>query len=157
MSDDRQMEQAFLSAIARSEASAQDVNASASNETTSGTEQSSCPSESCASLLFLPQAWGAQTSAPFLEHVWKAALQIAALLYVFLGVSLIADRLLSAIEVIASMERQVPVRLPSGRIVSISIPVWNQTVAHLTLISIATSAPEILVYKYSSAPQVWSL
>ena len=125
-----------LDANARASSNETTTSTSTSTSTSSSSQSSEgCPSESCARLLFLPEAWNASAEAPFLAHAWRAALSIAALLYVFLGVSLISDHLLSAIEVIASMERQVPVRLPTGRIVSISIPVWNQTVAHLTLIS----------------------
>lgn len=63
----------------------------------------------------------------------------------FLGVSIIADRFMSAIEVITSQEREVKVKLSSGEQTEITVRIWNETVSNLTLMALGSSAPEILL------------
>lgn len=65
----------------------------------------------------------------------------AVMVYFFLGVSIIADTFMGAIEVVTSRRRQV--RLKSGRFVTLRV--WNDTVANLTLMALGSSAPEILL------------
>ena len=60
------------------------------------------------------------------------------LLWFFLGVSIIADIFMAAIETITSKEKRVP-----GT--DITYKVWNATVANLTLMALGSSAPEILL------------
>uniref|UniRef100_A0A914MWA4 Sodium/calcium exchanger membrane region domain-containing protein n=1 Tax=Meloidogyne incognita TaxID=6306 RepID=A0A914MWA4_MELIC len=65
--------------------------------------------------------------------------------YLFLGVSIVADRFMSSIEVITSMERTVVVKrlgLPPAKV---KVRIWNDTVSNLTLMALGSSAPEILL------------
>merc|ERR1719163_610952 len=59
----------------------------------------------------------------------------------FLGVSIVADTFMGAIEVITSRRRQA--MLSTGRVITVRI--WNDTVANLTLMALGSSAPEILL------------
>jgi solute carrier family 8 (sodium/calcium exchanger) len=66
--------------------------------------------------------------------------------YLFLGIAIIADIFMEAIEVITSKTSQVDV-FDSGnkKIGTIDVPVWNPTIANLTLMALGSSAPEILL------------
>ncbi|EGB06591.1 hypothetical protein AURANDRAFT_28918, partial [Aureococcus anophagefferens] len=64
----------------------------------------------------------------------RAVLYLLGLLWFFLGVSIIADVFMAAIETITSKEKKVP-----------GTDVWNATVANLTLMALGSSAPEILL------------
>jgi solute carrier family 8 (sodium/calcium exchanger) len=78
------------------------------------------------------------------EYSWPQAVQALAyfcgLIYLFFGVSIIADVFMSAIEVITSRTREV---MLNG--VKVQYSVWNATVANLTLMALGSSAPEILL------------
>ncbi|XP_062844422.1 sodium/calcium exchanger 2a isoform X3 [Trichomycterus rosablanca] len=63
----------------------------------------------------------------------------------FLGVSIIADRFMAAIEVITSQEKEVTVTGPSGEKTVATVRIWNETVSNLTLMALGSSAPEILL------------
>lgn len=67
------------------------------------------------------------------------------LCYLFLGVSVVSDRFMAAIEKITAIEKSVVVRKPDGTKQKIVVRVWNETVANLTLMALGTSAPEILL------------
>merc|ERR1719277_632338 len=60
------------------------------------------------------------------------------MIYIFFGVSIIADIFVSAIESIANRKRQ---KLVDGRVETVKV--WNDTVATLTLMALGSSAPEI--------------
>ena len=98
-----------------------------------------------AELIILHKEWGAMLEDAWYVRLEKVMIHLIALLYIFVGVSVISDRFLEAIEVITSMERPVRVTLPNGRTVSIPVPLWNKTVADLSLISIGTCASEIML------------
>mmetsp|Transcript_41930 Transcript_41930/g.115634 ORF Transcript_41930/g.115634 Transcript_41930/m.115634 type:complete len:799 (+) Transcript_41930:59-2455(+) len=66
----------------------------------------------------------------------------AGLLYSFIGVSIVADIFMSAIERITSRKKRV--RIP-GTKRFVTKNVWNETVANLTLMALGSSAPEILL------------
>nr|XP_027197596.1 sodium/calcium exchanger 1-like [Dermatophagoides pteronyssinus] len=68
-----------------------------------------------------------------------------ALIYMFVGVAIIADRFMSSIEQITSQERDIIVRRPDGRKEIVSVRIWNETVSNLTLMALGSSAPEILL------------
>jgi len=80
------------------------------------------------------------------ERLWPARLKVVlygiGLMYCFLGVSIVADRFMSAIERITSKQRRV--RIP-GTTRHVTKQVWNETVANLTLMALGSSAPEILL------------
>jgi solute carrier family 8 (sodium/calcium exchanger) len=64
----------------------------------------------------------------------------------FLGMNIIADIFMGAIEVITSGKRiVVKADAYSGDFVQVKVPVWNPTVANLTLMALGSSAPEILL------------
>jgi len=81
---------------------------------------------------------------------WTFFLYLLALFYFFLGVSIIADVFMTAIEVITSQTHQIT-RVVQDRQtnkevdVTIEVRVWNETVANLTLLALGSSAPEILL------------
>jgi len=67
------------------------------------------------------------------------------LLFLFLGISVVADIFMEAIEVITSSTRKVEITDAYGNTHTIDDPVWNPTIANLTLLSLGSSAPEILL------------
>jgi len=71
----------------------------------------------------------------------RGILYAVGMAYCFIGVSIIADIFMGAIEAITSRRKQV--QLPTGKIVTRRI--WNDTVANLTLMALGSSAPEILL------------
>jgi len=91
---------------------------------------------------------GAGTVFPLFreEHAWdpglRAVLYILAMLYLFLGVNVAADRFVAAIESITSKKKRVRLK-STGRLVTVLV--WNGTVANLTLLALGSSAPEILL------------
>lgn len=68
-----------------------------------------------------------------------------AMCYLFLGVSIVSDKFMAAIEKITAIEKEVTVRKMDGTRQKIVVRVWNETVANLTLMALGTSAPEILL------------
>ncbi|XP_028299275.1 sodium/calcium exchanger 1-like isoform X2 [Gouania willdenowi] len=82
---------------------------------------------------------------PFPERVARAMVYFLGLVYMFLGVSIIADRFMSSIEVITSQERRVTIKKPNGEKVTATVRIWNETVSNLTLMALGSSAPEILL------------
>ena len=77
-------------------------------------------------------------------HLWSYEMQglvyLCALFYCFLGVQIISDVFMSAVEVITASEKTVH----SGD-EEYNVRVWNPTVANLTLMALGSSAPEILL------------
>uniref|UniRef100_A0A7E4UWF2 Sodium/calcium exchanger 1 n=1 Tax=Panagrellus redivivus TaxID=6233 RepID=A0A7E4UWF2_PANRE len=76
---------------------------------------------------------------------FRAFVYLISLLYLFLGVSIVSDRFMTAIEVITSQERAVKVKTANGGSSTVLIRVWNETVSNLTLMALGSSAPEILL------------
>ncbi|XP_021947335.1 sodium/calcium exchanger 3 isoform X1 [Folsomia candida] len=68
-----------------------------------------------------------------------------AMIYMFIGVSIISDRFMASIEVITSKEKEIKVKRPNGETQIVVVRVWNETVANLTLMALGSSAPEILL------------
>lgn len=79
------------------------------------------------------------------DRAARAVVYLAALCYLFLGVSIIADRFMAAIEVITSKEKEVVVKMRNGEKTVVSVRIWNETVSNLTLMALGSSAPEILL------------
>jgi len=68
------------------------------------------------------------------------------LMYLFLGISIIADLFMEAIEVITSTTERIEVWDKTGRKkFFVEQPVWNPTIANLSLMALGSSAPEILL------------
>ncbi|XP_057365028.1 sodium/calcium exchanger 3-like isoform X2 [Daphnia carinata] len=84
------------------------------------------------------------------EFTWsievRAFLYLFGLLYCFMGVAIIADIFMGAIEKITSTTRKVYLsRGDSQEPEVIEVRIWNDTVANLTLMALGSSAPEILL------------
>lgn len=85
------------------------------------------------------------------EYTWspgaRAFIYILGLLWSFLGVSIIADIFMGAIEKITSKTQKVKISDPKADdgYSEIEVIVWNGTVANLTLMALGSSAPEILL------------
>ncbi|XP_017695561.1 PREDICTED: sodium/calcium exchanger 2-like [Lepidothrix coronata] len=67
------------------------------------------------------------------------------MMYLFLGVSIIADRFMASIEVITSREKEITVTKANGETSVGTVRIWNETVSNLTLMALGSSAPEILL------------
>jgi solute carrier family 8 (sodium/calcium exchanger) len=68
------------------------------------------------------------------------------LAFLFLGVAVVADVFMEAIEKITSKEKKLSYKdQTSGEDVEIQVQFWNPTVANLTLLALGSSAPEILL------------
>ena len=84
------------------------------------------------------------------ENLWgtpiRGFLYILALLYIFMGVAIVSDIFMFAIEVITSKQKTV-VKWDEETQESVKreVLVWNETVANLTLMALGSSAPEILL------------
>eukprot|EP01065_Artemidia_motanka_P049856 TRINITY_DN8392_c0_g1_i2.p1 TRINITY_DN8392_c0_g1~~TRINITY_DN8392_c0_g1_i2.p1 ORF type:complete len:990 (+),score=311.48 TRINITY_DN8392_c0_g1_i2:33-3002(+) len=90
------------------------------------------------------------------ENLWwqelRAFLYLMTLLYLFLGVAIVADVFMSAIEKITSEKPQY-ITKPDGTMEKVldsdgepvMVKTWNETVANLTLLALGSSAPEILL------------
>ncbi|CAK9057164.1 unnamed protein product, partial [Durusdinium trenchii] len=72
----------------------------------------------------------------------RMVLYFMGLIYSFMGVSIVADLFMSAIERVTSVQRCVQIGT-SKRFRT--APVWNETVATLTLMALGSSAPEIML------------
>lgn len=79
------------------------------------------------------------------DKIARGAVYFLGMVYMFLGVSIVADRFMSAIEVITSKEKEVIVRKSDGTTTTVNIKIWNETVSNLTLMALGSSAPEILL------------
>ncbi|KAK5918616.1 hypothetical protein CgunFtcFv8_003365 [Champsocephalus gunnari] len=82
---------------------------------------------------------------PLGEQTGRAIVYFACLMYIFLGVSVIADRFMASIEVITSQEKEVTITKANGETTVTTVRVWNETVSNLTLMALGSSAPEILL------------
>ncbi|XP_008281266.1 sodium/calcium exchanger 2b isoform X4 [Stegastes partitus] len=78
-------------------------------------------------------------------QVARAVVYFVSLMYMFLGVSIIADRFMASIEVITSQEKEVTITMPNGETSVATVRIWNETVSNLTLMALGSSAPEILL------------
>eukprot|EP00238_Polyblepharides_amylifera_P002343 CAMPEP_0196592900 /NCGR_PEP_ID=MMETSP1081-20130531/74141_1 /TAXON_ID=36882 /ORGANISM="Pyramimonas amylifera, Strain CCMP720" /LENGTH=951 /DNA_ID=CAMNT_0041916723 /DNA_START=257 /DNA_END=3112 /DNA_ORIENTATION=- len=72
---------------------------------------------------------------------FRIILYALSLVYSFLGIAIISDVFMGAIDTITSQEKTVT--LASGE--KATIKYWNDTVANLTLMALGSSAPEILL------------
>ncbi|XP_075243077.1 sodium/calcium exchanger 1-like isoform X2 [Convolutriloba macropyga] len=79
------------------------------------------------------------------DKIARGLVYFLVLSYLFLGVSIVADRFMSAIEMITSQEREVVVKRPNGEETVVTVRIWNETVSNLTLMALGSSAPEILL------------
>ncbi|KAJ8250507.1 hypothetical protein COCON_G00224290 [Conger conger] len=97
----------------------------------------------CSKGVILP-AWEPQNPS-FGDKVARATVYFVALVYMFLGVSIIADRFMASIEVITSQEKEITIKKANGETTTTTVRIWNETVSNLTLMALGSSAPEILL------------
>ncbi|GMS79921.1 hypothetical protein PENTCL1PPCAC_2096 [Pristionchus entomophagus] len=109
-----------------------------------GGEKQCSVAKPCAPGLILP-VWQPQHGLSSMEKAVRAVIYLFAMFYMFFGVSIVADRFMSAIEVITSQEKSVKMKKVNGEQYTILIRVWNETVSNLTLMALGSSAPEILL------------
>jgi len=79
------------------------------------------------------------------DTVGRALVYFLAMAYLFLGVSIIADRFMASIEVITSKEKVVVYKSKNGEEKTTTVRIWNETVSNLTLMALGSSAPEIML------------
>ncbi|KJH46122.1 Sodium/calcium exchanger protein [Dictyocaulus viviparus] len=79
------------------------------------------------------------------DKILRGLIYFVVIAYCFLGVSIVADRFMSSIEVITSMERKIVVKRPGLDPIEVQVRIWNDTVSNLTLMALGSSAPEILL------------
>ncbi|KAK6291723.1 hypothetical protein J4Q44_G00375080 [Coregonus suidteri] len=79
------------------------------------------------------------------DKVARAIVYFVAMIYMFLGMSIIADRFMSSIEVITSQEKEITIKKSNGETTTATVRIWNETVSNLTLMALGSSAPEILL------------
>lgn len=75
----------------------------------------------------------------------RATVYFLGLLYLFMGVNIVSDRFMGAIEVITSQEKRIEVKDKNGDKQVVMVRVWNETVSNLTLMALGSSAPEIML------------
>ncbi|EDV48316.1 sodium/calcium exchanger 3 isoform X2 [Drosophila erecta] len=98
----------------------------------------------CSVGLVLP-LWMPQRNISVGDRLIRGFVYFVLLIYLFVGVSIIADRFMAAIEAITSIERAVVVKGPNNTKQVMHVRIWNETVANLTLMALGSSAPEILL------------
>lgn len=71
---------------------------------------------------------------------------LCSMLYTFLGIAIVADIFMRAVENITKKKKVVKrFNVEKEAFEEVSVPVWNQTVANLTLMAFGSSSPEILL------------
>nr|AAB52920.1 Na/Ca exchanger [Doryteuthis opalescens] len=100
--------------------------------------------ETCRNGLIVPR-WNPVGNLSVGDKLARATVYFVLMFYLFLGVSIIADRFMAAIEVITSKEKDVVVKKPDGTTTVVNVRIWNETVSNLTLMALGSSAPEILL------------
>ncbi|XP_059810808.1 sodium/calcium exchanger 3 isoform X23 [Hypanus sabinus] len=79
------------------------------------------------------------------DKIARVIVYFVAMIYMFLGVSIVADRFMASIEVITSQEKEITINKPNGETNTTVVRVWNDTVSNLTLMALGSSAPEIML------------
>jgi solute carrier family 8 (sodium/calcium exchanger) len=98
----------------------------------------------CEEGLVLP-LWLPNTNLTWGDRFGRGLVYFCGLIYLFIGVSIVSDRFMAAIEVITSKEKEVVVKKTGCEDQIVVVRVWNETVANLTLMALGSSAPEILL------------
>jgi len=109
-------------------------------------EEKNCTREAdkCRDGMLFPR-WTPDSNLSTGDKAARAIVYFSALVFMFLGVSIIADRFMAAIEVITSKEKEVTIKLPNGETTIVNVRIWNETVSNLTLMALGSSAPEIML------------
>jgi solute carrier family 8 (sodium/calcium exchanger) len=77
----------------------------------------------------------------------RAVLYFIFLLYLFLGIAIITDKLMSSIETITSKKQKIRYPDPGekDKYLIIEVRTWNDTIANLTLMALGSSSLEIFL------------
>ena len=67
------------------------------------------------------------------------------LFWMFLGIAVVADIFMEAIEVITSKSEIIKIPDGDGNMIHVEKMFWNPTIANLTLMALGSSAPEIIL------------
>ncbi|GCC27800.1 hypothetical protein chiPu_0006226 [Chiloscyllium punctatum] len=120
------------------------VDADAPGPTSSPKQNKSCVgSYECKQGVILPIWYPEDPSLG--DKIARVIVYFVALIYMFLGVSIIADRFMASIEVITSQEKEITINKPNGETSTTLVRIWNDTVSNLTLMALGSSAPEIML------------
>lgn len=77
---------------------------------------------------------------------WMAFGMVLMLVYLFIGIQLIADLFMEAIEIITAETTSVTITdAKTGVEFTVEQPIWNPTIANLSLMALGSSAPEIFI------------
>lgn len=98
----------------------------------------------CVDGMILP-AWEPLIDVPKGMVAFRGIVYIIVLIYLFVGVAILADKFMASIEMITSKKREVKMRDRDGKLQTVVVRVWNETVANLTLMALGCSCPEILL------------
>lgn len=98
----------------------------------------------CSDGILLP-AWLPLQNVSTGTVAFRGLVYIASLVYLFVGVAILADKFMASIEMITSKKKVVKVKDVNGKIQTVVVRVWNETVANLTLMALGCSCPEILL------------
>lgn len=104
----------------------------------------------CKPVIILP-VWMPNENIELGDRLCRAAIYMIALIYAFLGSNILSDRFMTAVEVITSSEREIKVIHANGKVMTKKVRIWNETVAHLTLMEVGASASEILLAAIETA------
>ncbi|VDN52786.1 unnamed protein product [Dracunculus medinensis] len=100
--------------------------------------------KNCVDGIIIP-IWKPFSGLTLIERISRGLIFFMIIAYFFLGVSVVADRFMSSIEVITSMERTITIKRYGIEPFKIKVRIWNDTVSNLTLMALGSSAPEILL------------
>lgn len=71
---------------------------------------------------------------------------LCALGWLFVGIAIISDIFMESIETITAQNKEIELYdKEAEKKFVIEVPIWNETVANLTLMALGSSAPEILL------------
>ena len=80
-----------------------------------------------------------------MNDVFMGTIYVLVLFWFFLGIAIVADIFMEAIEVITSKTDLVTIPDADGRLIQVEKLFWNPTIANLTLMALGSSAPEIIL------------
>ena len=82
------------------------------------------------------------------ENIWskpvRGLLYLVTMFYIFIGIAIASDVFMSSIERITAARTEIKIKEDGSQYI-ITVVVWNETVANLTLMALGSSAPEILI------------
>jgi Ca2+/Na+ antiporter len=94
----------------------------------------------------LCHSWAIVAGSSLISPGVLAVAYLVALGYLFLGIAIISDIFMESIEAITAQTKAVELWDKERKTrVLIDVPIWNATVANLTLMALGSSAPEILL------------